>query len=180
ALTTNGEVNSVVAERAAEEFQPPRVLAVLPRSDKESKPNSKGGKATSTPLAIKTWNTYLKDDAAELRTTQLQTEDFEKQRDQLNKLTEDGDLLPITMQRNGKLDVVLGPGTWQPGDTVTYLLHDPTPQLLKRLSGGKRTRRLVTDALPPSETSQPEDSEVVDDTTVKSQQDRPDSGLQPS
>ncbi|MEO0352780.1 MAG: cation:proton antiporter [Cyanobacteria bacterium P01_A01_bin.15] len=180
ALTTNGEVNSVVAERAAEEFQPPRVLAVLPRSDKESKPNGKGGKATSTPLAIKTWNTYLKDDAAELRTTQLQTEDFEKQRDHLNKLTEDGDLLPITMQRNGKLDVVLGPGTWRPGDTVTYLLHDPTPQLLKRLSGGKRTRRLVTDALPSSETSQSEDLTVVDDTTVKSQQDTPDSGLQTS
>ena len=180
ALTTNGEVNSVVAERAAEEFQPPRVLAVLPRSDKESKPNGKGGKATSTPLAIKTWNTYLKDDAAELRTTQLQIEDFEKQRDHLNKLTEDGDLLPITMQRNGKLDVVLGPGTWRPGDTVTYLLHDPTPQLLKRLSGGKRTRRLVTDALPSSETSQSEDSAVVDDTTVKSQQDTPDSGLQTS
>ena len=180
ALTTNGEVNSVVAERAAEEFQPPRVLAVLPRSDKESKPNGKGGKATSTPLAIKTWNTYLKDDAAELRTTQLQIEDFEKQRDHLNKLTEDGDLLPITMQRNGKLDVVLGPGTWRPGDTVTYLLHDPTPQLLKRLSGGKRTRRLVTDALPSSETSQSEDLTVVDDTTVKSQQDTPDSGLQTS
>ena len=114
-----------------------------------------------------------------MRTTQLQAEDFEKQRDQLNKLTDDGDLLPITLQRNGKLDVVLGPGTWQPGDTDTYLLHDPTPQLLKRLSGGKRTGRLVTDTLPPSETTQSEDSEMADDTTVKSQQDPPGSGLQP-
>ena len=67
-----------------------------------------------------------------------------------------GDLLPITLQRNGKLDVVLGPDTWQPGDTITYLMHDPTPQLLKRLSGGKRTGRLVTDTLPSSQESSEE------------------------
>lgn len=163
ALTTNGEVNSVVAERAAEEFQPPRVLAILPRSDKETKPNGKGGKVTPTPLAIKTWNTYLKDDAAELSTTQLQPEDFEKQRDQLNKLIAAGDVLPITLQRNGKLDVILGPSDWQPGDTVVYLIHDPTPQLLKRLSGGKRTGRLVTETLP-SALPELDDSEEMTDT----------------
>ncbi|MEM7064737.1 MAG: cation:proton antiporter [Cyanobacteria bacterium P01_B01_bin.77] len=166
ALTTNGEVNSVVAERAAEEFQPPRVLAILPRSDKETKPNGKSGKVTPTPLAIKTWNTYLKDDAAELRTTQLQPEDFEKQRDQLNKLITAGDLLPITLQRNGKLDVILGPSTWQPDDTVVYLIHDPTPQLLKRLSGGKRTGRLVTETLP-SALPKPDTTEKITDTEKK-------------
>jgi NhaP-type Na+/H+ or K+/H+ antiporter len=31
AMTSNGEVNSVLAQRAAEEFKPPRVLAVFPR-----------------------------------------------------------------------------------------------------------------------------------------------------
>ncbi len=178
ALTTNGEVNSVVADRAAEEFQPPRVLAILPRSDKETepKPNGKGSKVTPTPLAIRTWNTYLNDDAAELSITQLQHEDFEKQRDQLNKLIAEGDLLPITLQRNGKLDVLLGPGTWQPDDTVTYLIHDPTPQLLKRLSGGKRTGRLVTDMLPSIPESAPTEPDAKDEADV--QQDK--SGLQTS
>ena len=176
ALTTNGEVNSVVAERAAEEFQPPRVLAILPRSDAETepKPNSKGKKVTPTPLAIKIWNTYLKDDAAEVSTTQLQEEDFEKQKERLNKLIATGDLLPITLQRNGKLDVVLGPGTWQPGDTVTYLMHDPTPQLLKRLSGGKRTGRLVTDTLPSIPAN-----EATSETAADSEE-KPSGGLQPS
>ena len=193
ALTTNGEVNSVVAERAAEEFQPPRVLAILPRTDKEngkeseSKLNGKGSKVTPTPLAIKTWNTYLKDDAAELKTTQLQVDDFEKQRERLNKLIASGDLLPITLQRNGKLDVVLGKGVWQPGDTVTYLMHDPTPQLLKRLSGGKRTGRLVTDTLPPSvernaSANQSEEGKNADSATdsVTEAQDKASGGLQPS
>ncbi|MDV3350622.1 sodium:proton antiporter [Leptolyngbyaceae cyanobacterium CCMR0082] len=183
ALTTNGEVNSVVAERAAEEFQPPRVLAVLPRSDKETEPkaNGKGSKVRPTPLAIKTWNTYLKDDAAELKTTQLQNEDFEKQREQLNKLITSGDLLPITVQRNGKLDVVLGQGTWQPGDTVTYLMHDPTPQLLRRLSGGKRTGRLVTDTLPPSAAPAPsldQQSSATNVADAGETQDKPSGGVQ--
>ncbi|WP_233220878.1 NAD-binding protein [Chlorogloea sp. CCALA 695] len=31
AMTSNGEVNFVLAQRAAEEFKPPRVLAVFPR-----------------------------------------------------------------------------------------------------------------------------------------------------
>ncbi|MEM1252849.1 MAG: cation:proton antiporter [Cyanobacteria bacterium P01_H01_bin.21] len=187
ALTTNGEVNSVVAERAAEEFQPPRVLAVLPRSEAEAepKPNGKGKKVTPTPLPIKTWITYLKDDAAELKTTQLQPEEFEKQREQLNKLIGSGDLLPITLQRNGKLDVVLGQGTWQPGDTVTYLMHDPTPQLLKRLSGGKRTGRLVSDTLPPSKeaTPLPETDDVTNEKSQKKpsgSQKKPSGGLQTS
>ncbi len=192
ALTTNGEVNSVVAERAAEEFQPPRVLAILPRSDAEPdlKPNGKGGKVTPTPLAIKIWNTYLNDDAAEMNTTQLQAEDFEKQKDRLNKLIAMGDLLPITLQRNGKLDVVLGPGTWQPGDTVTYLMHDPTPQLLKRLSGGKRTGRLVKGTLPPLPTNEADSGAAAaggnepDNGTIDggdaAAQENPSSGLQPS
>ena len=189
ALTTNGEVNSVVAERAAEEFQPPRVLAILPRTDKEngkeseSKLNGKGSKVTPTPLAIKTWNTYLKDDAAELKTTQLQADDFETQRERLNKLITSGDLLPITLQRNGKLDVVVGKGVWQPGDTVTYLMHDPTPQLLKRLSGGKRTGRLVTDTLPPSVEINASGTQAEEGKTANSvteAQDKASGGLQPS
>ncbi|NEQ50965.1 MAG: sodium:proton antiporter, partial [Leptolyngbya sp. SIO3F4] len=186
ALTTNGEVNSVVAERAAEEFQPPRVVAVLPRNeqDQDPKANGKSGKVTSTPLAIKTWNTYLTDDAAELKTTQLQAEDFEKQRDQLNKLLTGGDLLPITLQRNGKLDVVLGPETWQPGDTITYLMHDPTPQLMKRLSGGKRTGRLVTETLPSTEISDQTTATQTEanneDTTATGTKETPSGDLQTS
>ena len=68
AMTNNGEVNLVLAQRAAEEFQPPRVLAVFP----EAPPNSTAISSTKvqqafTPkLALKPWNAYLSDKAVKL------------------------------------------------------------------------------------------------------------------
>jgi NhaP-type Na+/H+ or K+/H+ antiporter len=150
AMTTNGEVNAVVAERAAEEFQPPRVFAVLPGSDTETPTSvvNRNSKVTTIKLPIKTWNTYLGDDAVQIGTTQLNTEQLEEQRIQLNKLIGEGDLMPLLVQRDNKLDIAFSKDDWQAGDTITYLLHDPTPQLIKRLSGGKRPARLVADKLP--------------------------------
>ncbi|NEP16843.1 MAG: sodium:proton antiporter [Leptolyngbya sp. SIO4C1] len=153
AITTNGEVNSVVAERAAEEFQPPRVLAVLPRSDAEKPlPEVKRKSKILRPkLPIKTWNTYLNDNAVQLGKTQLQADQLDEQREQLNKLAADGDMMPLILQRDAKLDIAFSKEGWQAGDTITYLLHDPTPQLIKRLSGGRRTGRLIAEKLPQAE-----------------------------
>jgi Trk K+ transport system NAD-binding subunit len=33
AMTNNGEVNAVIAQQAQQEFQPPRVMAILPEKD---------------------------------------------------------------------------------------------------------------------------------------------------
>jgi NhaP-type Na+/H+ or K+/H+ antiporter len=158
AMTTNGEVNSVVAGRAAEEFQPPRVLAVLPRSETETTAPRNPQKVMTPLLPVKTWNTYITDDAVQLGKTQLQEEQLEDQREQLKRLIGDGSLLPLLVQRENKLDVALGKEDWLAGDTITYLLHDPTPQLIKRLSGGKRPGRLMAEKLaqvepPPSNDS---------------------------
>ncbi|MEL7504838.1 MAG: cation:proton antiporter [Cyanobacteria bacterium J06554_6] len=156
AITTNGEVNAVIAERAAEEFQPPRVLAIQPgnESGEAAKREPAGGNRVLRPkLPIKTWNTYLKDNAAELQTTQLQSSDLAAQQDQLNKLVNSGDILPLTVQRGGKLELAFNQEDWQADDIIAYLIHDPTPQLLKRLSGGKRTSRLAAQKLPPPTSS---------------------------
>ena len=37
---------------------------------------------------------------------------------------------------------------WEVGDRIIYLLHDPRPQLLKRLSGGTQSTRLSLENLP--------------------------------
>jgi NhaP-type Na+/H+ or K+/H+ antiporter len=61
AMTKNGEVNAVVAQRALEEFAPPRVIAVLPQeTESEESPESGNLKqARLTRLSLKKWNTYL-------------------------------------------------------------------------------------------------------------------------
>ncbi|MEO1590699.1 MAG: cation:proton antiporter [Cyanobacteria bacterium J06632_22] len=169
-LTTNGEVNAVIAEKATEEFQPPRVVAVQPGSDldkTEGSPENVGSNRVLAPrMAIKTWNTYLKENTAELQVTQLQAENLAAQREQLQKLASNGDILPLTVQRNSKLELAFIPQQWQANDVITYLIHDPTPQIMKRLSGGMRSPRLATQNLPPAKTN-PIKREEVTGTEVK-------------
>ena len=37
---------------------------------------------------------------------------------------------------------------WQANDEIYYLIHDPRPKLLKRLSGGNQSSRLLLEKLP--------------------------------
>ncbi|MDJ0901265.1 MAG: cation:proton antiporter [Xenococcus sp. MO_188.B8] len=156
ALTKNGEINLVLAQRAMEEFQPPRVLAVFPKSDSDSSnsntnPNPKVNQAFIPQLSIKTWNTYLEDGQFRLGTTSLTEEDLSFQQAQIQALIRSGELLPLLVKREKKLQVVKSTEEWQSGDEITCLLHDPRPKLLKRLSGSNQSSRLALEKLPKME-----------------------------
>ncbi|NES97340.1 MAG: sodium:proton antiporter, partial [Desertifilum sp. SIO1I2] len=77
-MTNNGEVNLVLAQRAIEEFSPPRVYAVFPRDPQASSNNQKNkvNQAFASQLAIKTWNQYITDGKIKLGTTTLKEEGF--------------------------------------------------------------------------------------------------------
>jgi len=139
AITNNGEVNSVVAERAQEEFQPPRVFAALPRTD-ETDTKSRGDVQTPR-LPVKQWNTYIADDAFEKGTYEFTEEDLENQQAQVNKLIRSGEMLPMAIEKGGKLELVLGESSWPSGGQLTCILHDPTPKLMKMLSGARKPSR---------------------------------------
>ncbi|MBD2328314.1 sodium:proton antiporter [Alkalinema sp. FACHB-956] len=141
AMTDNGEVNAVLAQRAAEEFQPPRVLAVFPREGTTA--NGQVSQAFSTQASLKTWNEYLQNDAVRLGETILHEGDFEGQRLRLLKLIGQGELLPLLLDRKACLQVIPAELEFKVGDRITYLLHDPRPKLLKRLSGATQPRLMV-------------------------------------
>ncbi|MDJ0519118.1 MAG: cation:proton antiporter [Trichodesmium sp. MO_231.B1] len=140
AMTKNGEVNLVLAQRAAEEFKPPRVLAVYPKSPQQKNQNSKDKvqQAFSTELNLKSWNQYLSDKQVKLGETVLKKLGFEFQKTHLQALIRAGELMPILIERQGSLQVLPATENWQPGDRIIYLLHDPKPKLLKRLSGSQQ------------------------------------------
>ncbi len=168
AMTNNGEVNVVLAQRAIEEFQPPRVLVVLPSDGKASKsgegtttkpakPNKSG--STAAPKArfraafvdkmpFKTWNRYLQDDAVKLGETRLREPGLLFQQAHLRALTRSGELVPLLLERQNTLQVMPANEEFQAGDRIIYLLHDPRPKLLKRLSGGASPSRLAVEKLP--------------------------------
>lgn len=147
ALTSNEEVNSVLAQRAVEEFQPPRVLAVFPKQYDTNNNNNKICHAFIAELPIKIWNQYIKDGQVKLGTTILKEQGLSFQQAHLQALIRSGELLPLLMKRS-YLQVVKAGEEWLAGDEIIYLLHDPRPKLLKRLSGDTQSSRLVLEKLP--------------------------------
>lgn len=142
AMTNNGEVNLVLAQRAAEEFAPPRVLAMFPKDPQGNTAanNTKINQAFVSDLSLKDWNEYLIDKEVKLGETELKSSGLEFQLAHLQALVQGGELLPLLLERQGYLQVVSATEIWQAGDKIIYLLHDPTPKLLKRLSGSFQSR----------------------------------------
>lgn len=150
AITSNGEVNYVVAQRAVEEFNPPRVLAVFPRAGQASTlgTNNKIEQAFVPDLTLKTWNDYISDGRVKLGSTTLDESGFAFQQAHLQALILSGDLVPLLLEREERMQVLPATEQLQPGDRLIYLLHDPRPILLKRLSGASQSTRLSIEKLP--------------------------------
>lgn len=150
AMTSNGEVNFILAQRAAEEFDPPRVLAVFPRDPQANNSSNtlKVQQAFIPDFPLKTWNQYLSDGRVKLGTTTLIESEFSFQQVHLQVLMQSGELVPLFLEREDRLQVVPAMEEWQAGDRIIYLLHDPRPNLLRRLSGGGSPARLSLEKLP--------------------------------
>ncbi|WP_375511728.1 cation:proton antiporter [uncultured Nostoc sp.] len=149
AMTSNGEVNFVLAQRAAEEFKPPRVLAVFPRDPQaNTSASNKVNQAFIPDLAIKTWNEYLNDGRVKLGTTTLDELEFSTQCDRIQEKIRTGVLIPLLVEREERLQVIPANQEWEIGDRIIYLLHDPRPSLLKRLSGATQSTPLSLEKLP--------------------------------
>jgi NhaP-type Na+/H+ or K+/H+ antiporter len=149
AMTNNGEVNFVLAQRAAEEFNPPRVLAVFPRDPQASTSGeNKVDQAFVQDLGIKTWNEYLNSGRVKLGTTTLDEEEFSSQQNRIQEKIRTGDLVPLLVERDKRLQIIPAAIDWQAGDRIIYLLHDPRSNLLKRLSGASQSTPLSLEKLP--------------------------------
>lgn len=149
ALTNNGEVNLVLAQRAVEEFEPPRVLAAFPQNDSaENGSKTKVSQALIPQLPIKIWNSYIDDGQIKLGLTVLKEPDFSFKLAHLQALIRAGEMLPLLLKRGGNLQVAVASEEWQPEDEIYYLIHDSRPKLLKRLSGGNQSSRLLLEKLP--------------------------------
>lgn len=137
-LTNNSEVNLVLAQRAGEEFHPPRVLAAFAGTPNPDK--NKVNQVFLPSFSVKEWNQYLDDNQIKLGKTIFKTDDLSEQQTRLTKLIENGELLPLLLRRDNSLQVVTEREEWRTGDELIYILRDLRPQLLKRLSGTVRTR----------------------------------------
>ncbi|MEB3248335.1 MAG: cation:proton antiporter [Merismopediaceae bacterium] len=147
ALTANGEVNFVLAQWILEEFNPPQVWAVVPPAPETPPPKTKSIQTFCEPPRLATWNRYLLEDQVKLGKTTFQDATLSLQQAHFQALVRSGELLPLLVKRQGNLQIVSDAYLGLPGDELYYLLHDPRPTLLKRLSGAKPSTRLVLGGL---------------------------------
>ncbi|MBD2441892.1 cation:proton antiporter [Dolichospermum sp. FACHB-1091] len=148
AITSNGEVNFVLAQRAAEEFNPPCVLAAFPRHPQGSPVvNSKVDQAFVSDLPIKTWNEYLSNGQVKLGATTLNVAEFASQQEHIQEKIQDGILIPLLLEREERLQVMSATQEWEIGDRIIYLLYDSRPNLLKLLSGASQSTPLTVETL---------------------------------
>ena len=151
ALTSNEEVNVVLAQRAIEEFRPPRVFAVFPHNAKGISSATKKAKVNSAfidQVPLKVWNHYIDEGQVKLGKTTLRESGLSFQQAHLKALIRAGELLPLLVKRGERLQVIKALEEWQAGEEIIYLLHDPRPKLLKRLSGNSQSSRLALEKLP--------------------------------
>jgi hypothetical protein len=150
ALTSNGEVNLVLAQRAVEEFQPPRVVAFFEQGDQSNTTANKAkiSQAFAGGFSVKIWNDFISEQRVKLGKSALpKAEEFEQKVAYFQSLIETNELLPLLIRRGDKQMVLRSLEELKPDDELIYLLHDPRPQLLKRLSGGMQSRRLTLEEL---------------------------------
>lgn len=153
ALTSNGEVNLVLAQRAVEEFQPPKVFAFFEEEDRNNAIANKAkvSQAFTGGFSIKTWNKYIRDQQVKLGRSLISDHDNEKTQKKtayLQTLMENGDLLPLLIKGDNNMSVIRSLEELQSAEELIYLLYDPRPQLLKRLSGNMQPSQLVLEELP--------------------------------
>lgn len=151
ALTNNGEVNLVLAQRAVEEFQPPRVVAFFEQGDQDNATANKAkiSQVFGGSFSVKIWNQYIRDQQVKLGKTTIPKLDKAGLKSlDFQSLIDSKELLPLLIRRNETLMVLRSLDELKAEDELIYLLHDPRPQLLKRLSGGMQSSRLLLEELP--------------------------------
>jgi len=151
AATSNGAINQVIAQRATEEFSPPRVFSLLPRdsaANAEATEGSKKVKPAFLPqLPLKSWNRYLSDREIRLGETTLSDTQRSRQLKHLRSLIDNGRILPLILKTDNQLLLVSNLEEGKAGDRLLYLYHDPKPQLLKRLGGSANRTILIPETL---------------------------------
>ncbi len=151
ALTSNGQVNLVLAQRAVEEFKPPRVFAIFPSNSNRDQTSNKTKiiRAFIDQQLIKIWNQYIVEGQFKLGITHFQESGLLPKQAHFLTLIKEGEILPLLIKRKGNLQIVQASQDWQIGDEIIYLLHDPRPKLLKHLSGKvKVSKELTMEFLP--------------------------------
>lgn len=126
ALTNSPELNGILAQRASELFRPDliAILSPSPLGDGNSlKAVAPGIQVAFAPqIALETWNQMLDRNEAQLVEIVLRSPTFIAQKTELQTLVASHQLLPLLIERDENLRIILANEDWKIGDRITCLV----------------------------------------------------------
>lgn len=136
ALTNNPELNGILAQRAVELFRPDIVATLsqppLNSGDQSSFAATGIRIAFAAQVSLERWSQSIDANKVQLVEVVLQPE-FAAQQSELQACIAAGSLLPLLIERERQLQILLVDELWQVGDRITCLLDrassSPVPKL---------------------------------------------------
>ncbi|MGR3279759.1 cation:proton antiporter [Acaryochloris marina NIES-2412] len=152
ALTNNPELNGILAQRAIELFRP-NIVATLSQPPLNSGDNPGFAAmeiqvAFAPQVALDIWNQSISEHNVQLVEVVLQTKIFATQKAELQSCIAAGHLLPLLMERDEQLLILLVDQPWQVGDRITYLLYKSTSSAAPTLNQTNSTILPLPDYVP--------------------------------
>lgn len=127
ALSSSPEVNGILAQRAAELFRPDliAILSPSPLGDGNSlSAITPGIQAAFAPqIPLDQWNQWLDQDEAQVVELVLRSPTLAAQQAELQTLIDSNELMPLLVEQNQEVRIVVSNEAWQVGDRITCLLH---------------------------------------------------------
>ncbi|MCY7274557.1 MAG: NAD-binding protein, partial [Phormidesmis sp. CAN_BIN44] len=143
ALTTNPELNGILAQRAVELFRPNTVAtfsqSALNGGDHLSLAATGIQFAFAPQVFLDGWSQALTKNDVQLVEVVLQSENFEAQQAELQSCVAGGHLLPLLIKREEHLQIMLVDEPWLVGDRITYLLNKASLSKIPTLSQSHST-----------------------------------------
>ncbi|NJR49663.1 MAG: sodium:proton antiporter [Leptolyngbyaceae cyanobacterium CSU_1_3] len=133
ALTSSSALNGILAQRASERFRPD-LIAILSQSALEDGTSLSAiapeiQVAFAPQISLEVWNDFLDQNETQLVEIVLRSPTFAAQQTQLETLIASNELLPLLIERDQKLRIILANEAWQVGDRIIGLLHKSTSEL---------------------------------------------------
>lgn len=147
ALTNNPELNGILAQRAVELLRPD-IVATLSQPPLNSGDNSSFAAtgiriAFAAQVSLEQWSQSFAANNVQLVEVVLQPENFAAQQSELQACIAAGSVLPLLVEREQQLQILLVDELWQAGDRITFMLDKASSSQIPTLSQSHSTLLLL-------------------------------------
>jgi NhaP-type Na+/H+ or K+/H+ antiporter/Trk K+ transport system NAD-binding subunit len=126
ALTNNPELNGILAQRALDLFRPDTIaiLSQPPLNSGESLVDLGIQVAFAPQVSLDSWNQALEEDTVQVVEFVLRSQTLEVQQSELQSLIAIGQFIPLLIEREQDIRIILVGEVWQADDLITGLLYN--------------------------------------------------------